>query len=121
MSILILPVPELPRIAVAVQIPTLPEPELCGFCGEPGLHHHSLERFRVTFDSAAIVVRTPIGLIQSEVADWAWEELGGSLPRPRFISVEFLSRAWSDDSARGRSEIEWHKPDFSAANRRAAA
>jgi len=35
MSILILPVPELPRIAVAVQIPTLPEPSFAASAANP--------------------------------------------------------------------------------------
>jgi len=52
MSLPILPVPELPRIGVAVQIPSLPEPVLCGFCGEPGVPQPCFSRFlahKVTF------------------------------------------------------------------------
>lgn len=101
---------ELPRIPAAVQTPAVQpvaaDTALCAFCGEPGLHHHPLNKYRVTFDDAVIVVRVPLGLIEREIANWAWDELGRSLPMPRFIAVEYLGGAWSDDLARGMSEIE---------------
>lgn len=106
-------IPELPRIAATVQLPTaLPpaaESELCAFCGEPGLHQHPLDVYRVTFDDTAIIIRVPLGLNERERGTWAWEELGGLFPRPRFVSIEYLCGGWSDDLARGKSEVERHR------------
>ncbi|HEY6343233.1 MAG TPA: hypothetical protein VIY49_17200 [Bryobacteraceae bacterium] len=92
-------------------LPLTPDPTLCDHCGEPasqGTHHHPLDEYRVRFESAVIVVWTPLSLTQSEIADWAWDSLGRECPRPRFVSVEYLGGAWSDDPARATPSIPPH-------------
>ena len=112
MPAITLSVPRRPRLDVVVQIQTLLPPaaavELYSFCAEPDLHrHHPLDVYRVTFDHAAVIIRVPHGLNERGRGDWAWAELGGLSPRPRFVSIEYLCEGWSDDRMRRKVEVGW--------------
>jgi hypothetical protein len=78
------------------------------------------EIYRVYFDQrttseSLIEVRTPKGLTDAEIADYAWEEYGDGGPRPRSVAVErLLASAATIESLSRLNRFEQAKADAKA-------